>query len=225
MKTVTLHDGTQVPTPERGAILMARPLFANDQGNWTLGEKEHPVVVMKTVVKEVRGQQQVLAIVLPISHSESGLRNSGALPLTSLQTRGIQAHQGKQQHLYTDSPNVIVLNGPDNGVRPKEQGKYGQAFLEFGDVTDPHLLTAAEAMMKSFVAETRYKVPVQGDKPGLQSDQHRFSARPDPERRRKILMAAAQQVAAQSVEATKVLAPAFLRAGMAPPAQAHAAQR
>jgi hypothetical protein len=223
MKTVTLHDGTQVPTPERGAILMARPLFANDQGNWKLGDKEHPVVVLKTVVKEVKGQQQVLAIVLPMTHSESALRNPNALPMTSLQTRGMTAHAGKQNHLVTDSPNVVVLNGPDNGVRPKERGSYGQAFLEFGQVTDPHLLTAAEAMMKSFVSETRYKVPVQGDTPGLQGEHHRFSARPDMERRRKILTAAAEQVATQSVDAMRVMAPAFLRAGMAPPA--HAAQR
>jgi hypothetical protein len=223
MKTVTLHDGTQVPTPERGAILMARPLFANDQGNWKLGHKEHPVVVLKTVVKEVKGQQQILAIVLPMTQSEHAQRNPQALPMTSLQARGMTAHAGKQDHLVTDSPNVIVLNGPDNGVRPKDRGTYGQAFLEFGQVTDPHLLTAAEAMMKSFVSETRYKVPVQGDAPGLQGEHHRFAARPDLDRKRKILMAAAEQVATQSIEAVRVMAPAFLRAGMGAPA--HTAQR
>lgn len=205
--------------PKRGDIMMARPLFHSDKGHWPLAQKEHPVLVLKVAKRDDSPDSPVMAIVVPLTHSESSQRKPNHLPVLTHQVKRMTAHAGKQSHICTDSPNIITLNAPDNGVRPPAWAPEWVSPYTHGRITDPALVDAAEALTKTFLAETQYQPPIQGTHASSPSPRarHKVGTELSWATRVCIVEKAAQAEASRATKGLERLNTALARAGLGRP--------
>lgn len=212
----------QRPWPKRGDILMARPLFHQDKGHWPLAHKEHPVLVLKVAQKDDDPNSPIMAIVVPLSHAPSSQHKANHLPVADHQVKKMSAHAGKQSHICTDSPNIIVLNGADNGMRAASWTPDWASPFAHGRITDHALIDAAEALTKTFIAETRYQPPIQGQMEGQKAPatRHKVGMDVSPMTRITIVKKAAEMEARKAAKSVERMGVALMRAGLARPQQA-----
>lgn len=216
------HDQDQAtarPWPKRGDILMARPLFHHEQGHWPLAHKEHPVLVLKVAQRNADPDSPVMAIVVPLSHAPSSQHKANHLPVADHQVKKMMAHPGKQSHICTDSPNIIVLNGEENGMRAASWTPDWASPYAHGRITDEALIDAAEALTKTFLAETRYQPPIQGRVVGEAPapTRHKVGIDLHPHTRISIVRKAAEMEAKRAAKSIERLGTALLRAGLSRP--------
>lgn len=207
---------TRPTWPKRGDIMMARPLFHSDKGTWTLADKEHPVVVLKVAQKGEGPDAPIMAIVVPMSHAPSSHNKPNHLPVLSTQVKRMVAHPGKQSHICTDSPNIIVLNGRENGVRAASWAPDWVSPLTHGRITDPALVDAAESLTKTFIGHTNYNPPIQGtmDKGTPKRARHKPGTELSWASRVAIVHKAAEAEARRACGAIERLSGALQRAGL-----------
>lgn len=226
MTDETTTEATPRPKwPKRGDIMMGRPLFHSDKGHWPLADKEHPMLVLKVAQRDDLPGKPVMAVVVPMTHSEGSQRKPNHLPVLSHQVKRMVAHAGKQSHICTDSPNVIILSGTDNGVRPAAWAPEWASAYSHGRITDTSLVDAAESLTKTFLAQTGYQPPIQGVVPGqapATRPRHKVGTELSWNARVAIVHKAAQMEAQRNTATIDRLAPALMRAGLARPQAAMA---
>lgn len=186
-----------VKYPKRGDVLMGRPLFHQDKTQKPLAEKEHPCVVLKTVERTDLPGKPVMAIVLPLSHSETSAVKPNHLEVKAYHTRNLKMDKNRKSYICTDSPNVIILNGEENGVRKAAFAPEWVSPFTHGRIVDDKLLEAANALTKSFLAETQYSVPTQGRPEGMARPKAKDTIELPYEKRKAIVIRAAETEAAR----------------------------
>ena len=173
---------------------MGRPLFHQDKGNQPLAQKEHPCVVLNTVQRNDLPGKPVMAVVIPMSHSKTSAIKPNHLDVKPYHTRNLSMDKKNKSYLCTDSPNVVVLNGENNGLRKAAFAPDWCSDYTHGRITDTKLLDAATALTKSFLKETGYDVPTQGKKEPLEKTRKRTEI---PYDKRKAIVLKAAQAEAQ----------------------------
>ena len=201
--------------PKRGDILMGRPLFHSDEGEISLSHMHHPVVVLAVAQRDADGP--VLAMVVPMTHCLKSHSKPNHLPLQEDQVYRFKAHPGKTSHICTDSPNIVVLNSEDNGLKKQARVPDWVSPYTYGRIRDKDALDAAESLTRCFIAQTQYHVPIQG------SMQRDAAEKPEPVRRKMgtevplytriaIVSAAAKSIANE--ETLRKLGPALIKANL-----------
>lgn len=202
--------------PKRGDILMGAPVFCEDSRiKGVPSSKEHPCVVLKVVERKDLPGKPVMAIVLPMTHAERGERKPSFIPVQDKQTSRIKAHDGKQSYVATDSPNVIVLNWDNNGVRKQSMTPPWASPYTYGRVKDDYLLEACDEMTKAFVERTRYSPPMLGKSPTPEKEKRREPGmQPQWEDYVKIVEAASRKIAQKSSQAMQSMKSCLEKAGL-----------
>ena len=147
---------------ESGDILYGRPLFSNRPSDKKrkLSDKEHPVLVLSVATCEKTGN--ILALTAPISKSDQCAQNPYAVPIE--RDHNGPVNDSKQSWICCDSPNMIHLNGTDNGLRISTHAKRNYAnTLKHGEIADKDLVKKSLAMTRQAIQEKGLQVPIQGD--------------------------------------------------------------
>lgn len=182
----------KVKYPARGDVIMGRPLFHQDKGDVPLSEKEHPCVVLKTVERKDLPGSPVMAVVLPLTHSPTSAVKPNHLEVRPYHTKNLKMDPKNKSYICTDSPNVIILNGEENGVRKSAFHPEWVSPYTHGRIVDGKLLDAANSLTKAFLQETQYSVPTQGRAAGTARPKAKDKIELGYDKRKAIVIRAAE---------------------------------
>lgn len=157
---------------------------------------------------------EVMALTIPMSTSPVSAKNPHAEKVRPSTVKGLADKNGSDSWYCTDSPNMVRINGTENGLRRniRAQGTDQHIFCH-GHVTDMRTVERLLAKTGTIIKDTGYRPPVQGDA----QDKARLHlvARGDDARRINTIHAAARMESAAQTKALPSVADTLAAAEVA----------
>lgn len=156
-------SATNRPKIAKGDILFGRPLFRDRPKTDTraLGAKEHPMLVLR-VVENPDNPNEINALTIPMSTSPINTNKTDAYKIRRGTVRGLRAKEDADRWFCPDSPNMIRLNGADNGLRHNAFAPEGTHPFKHAQVPDTRLVDKLYEIAYATMMDG-YRPPFQGE--------------------------------------------------------------